>query len=197
MFTGLIQTVGRVSARSDAQLAIARPAEFRDVELGESIAVNGVCLTAVTAQSEITFDLSEETWQRTALGQLSVGDPVNLERAMRASDRLGGHVVQGHVDGVGTVVSVTSAGESSVWTFRVPDDLARFLVDKGSVAVDGISLTVVRPRGPEFDVAIIPHTLAHTNLHARRPGDAVNIEVDVLAKYVARLIEPYRSPNPA
>jgi riboflavin synthase len=197
MFTGLIHTVGRVASRAETRLTISRPEEFTDVVLGESIAVNGVCLTAITADDFIAFDLSPETWQRTALGELTPGAPVNLERAMRASDRLGGHVVQGHVDGVGQVVSVTPRGESSEWTFRIPSDLTRFLVDKGSVAVDGISLTVVNPRGTEFHVAIIPHTLAHTNLHARQPGDSVNIEVDVLAKYVARLLEPYRPASSA
>ena len=190
MFTGLVQAVGKVRFRDDSQLEVSTPASFapEGFDAGESIAVNGVCLTVVATEGGILFDISEETWRRTALGRLEVGQFVNLERAMLPTTRFGGHVVQGHVDTVSTLVSAEE--ERFVWRLDAAYD--RYLIDKGSIALDGISLTVVSPevtdRGAEFETWIIPHTKAHTNLQDRRPGDPVNVEFDVLAKYVEKMI---------
>jgi riboflavin synthase len=155
------------------------------------VAVNGVCLTVVANDEEsLAFDLSEETLDRTALGRLRPGDAVNLERPVTLTTRLGGHLVQGHVDGVGDVVSVTPQEGGSTIVVQAPEDLGRYLVEKGSVTVDGVNLTVTGLEGPRFSVALIPHTLAVTTLGTARPGDPVNLEVDVLAKYVERLLGP-------
>ena len=159
------------------------------IALGESIAVNGCCLTVVASDPFLEFDLSEETFSRTTLGAFKPGSKVNLERAMRLGDRLGGHIVQGHVDGVGAVVSVREEAGSWVMRFSVPTGSERYLIDKGSVCLDGVSLTVVSPVGNEFEVAVIPHTWAYTNLSSLRIGDAVNVEFDVLAKHVERLMQ--------
>jgi riboflavin synthase len=158
--------------------------------VGSSIAVNGVCLTVVErGPDHLGFGLSEETLRRTSLAGLSPADPVNLERPVTLTTRLGGHLVQGHVDGVGEVVGVEAAPAGGAWlTIRPPAELVRYLVDKGSVSVDGVSLTVAGVDGDAFSVALIPHTLAVTTLGAAGAGDAVNLEVDVLAKYVERLL---------
>ena len=195
MFTGIIQTVGRIARLEprggDVRLAIDTAGlDLTDVQLGDSIAVSGVCLTAVTLEARgFSADVSNETLSLTTLGKLKAGDPVNLEKALRLADRLGGHLVSGHVDGLGKVVSVTPDGRSQRWVFEVPTTLSRYIAAKGSVCIDGTSLTVNEVAGQRFGVNLIPHTVENTAFHARRPGDAVNIEIDMLARYVARLAE--------
>ena len=194
MFTGLVQVVGRVAVKDGLRLQVAAPTGWPLPEdpwqTGESIAIQGVCLTYLPdASGLLTFDLSEETLARTTLGDLQVGSPVNLERAMRPQDRLGGHIVQGHVDATAVVESVTENAGSWTMRFRVPESGGRYLIDKGSVCLDGVSLTVVSPVDDAFEVAIIPHTWGQTSLSARQAGDRVNVEYDVLAKHVERLLE--------
>lgn len=188
MFTGIVEELGKVSSREGARLRIDASAVLEGSELGASIAVNGCCLTVVATDSTSWWeaDVSDETYSRTNLGRLSPGDPVNLERPMALGERLGGHIVLGHVDAVGTVVE--SAPNLVV---RIPRDLMHLIVEKGSVTVDGISLTAFDLTSDTFRVAVIPHTQAVTTLGVRRPGDEVNIEMDVLAKHVERLIEPH------
>lgn len=189
MFTGIVEARGRVAAIEGGRLAVASDALARDGTVGESLAVNGVCLTVTSLrEGTISFDLAEETLGRTTLGSLAPGDPVNLERPLTLLARLGGHLVQGHVDGVGTVAEVRGAGSGAEMTIGAPDGLLRYLVEKGSVAVDGVSLTVAALDGERFTVALVPHTLEATTLGVRREGDRVNLEVDVLAKYVERLL---------
>jgi riboflavin synthase len=194
MFTGLVQVVGRVEVVAGLRLQVAAPALWPLAndpwQEGESIAIQGVCLTYLPDPSELlTFDLSEETLARTTLGDLRPGSPVNLERAMRPNDRLGGHIVQGHVDATATVESIVEQEGSWTMRFRVPAGGGRYLIDKGSICLDGVSLTVVSPDEDTFEVAIIPHTWANTSLSVRQPGDRVNVEYDVLAKHVERLLE--------
>jgi len=190
MFTGIVEELGRLESLRDGRLRIAATRVIDGVEIGESIAVNGCCLTVVAfGDGWWEADVSDETISRTSLARLNDGDGVNLERAVRANDRLGGHVVQGHVDAVGEVVHPVPD-----LRVRVPDGLLRYLVEKGSVTVDGVSLTVVQPLDDGFTVAIIPHTADVTTLGAKQPGDLVNIEVDVMAKYVERLVTAYLPP---
>ncbi len=191
MFTGLVEELGTIANREDrengARLVISAALVTSDIHNGDSIAVNGVCLTAlgVTSRS-FAADVSPETLDRTTLGRLEVGSPVNLERAVTPATRLGGHMVQGHVDGRGTFVSAKPQGDFWTVTVGFPSELARYFVEKGSVAVEGISLTIARLRDDSFDFAIIPKTWEVTNLHSLKPGDPVNLEVDVIAKYVER-----------
>jgi riboflavin synthase len=191
MFTGIVEERGVVEARVDHALTVACRVVLRDADVGASLAVNGVCLTVVErAGGSLRFDLSEETLARTSLRRLAAGDPVNLERPLTLAGRLGGHLVQGHVDGVGTVGAVTpdDTGGATV-RLVVPAELLRYLVPKGSVAVDGVSLTVASLDDEGCTIAVIPHTRAVTTFGSIREGDPVNIETDVLAKYVERLIE--------
>lgn len=199
MFTGLVEEKGRVVAIDDlgdsVRLVLHGPKVVSDAAHGDSIAVNGCCLTVMAQPDAESFavDVMRESLDRTSIGDLAVGDEVNLERAVAAGQRLGGHVVQGHVDGTGRVLDRTPSEHWEVVRFSVPADLARYLVPKGSITVDGTSLTVVDvvddgPDGPWFSVSLIPVTLADTVLGTRRPGDRVNLEVDVLAKYVERLL---------
>jgi riboflavin synthase len=195
MFTGIVSAVCRVvslrSGPAGAVLAVERPPEFGDVAVGESVAVSGVCLTVVppdTPGQPLYFDVSPETLSRSALGGLSPGAGVNLERALRVSDRLGGHVVAGHVDGTAEVLAIAKSGDSWTFTFSLPAALARYGVEKGSISVDGVSLTIASLRDGSFDVAVIPHTFSATTLGERKAGDLVNLEVDVLGKYVERLL---------
>ena len=189
MFTGIVEEVGVVAKISDNAMTIRASKVLEGVKLGDSIAVNGACLTAVEfSQSEFSVDLSPETMRRTSLGQLSVGGPVNLERALLASDRMGGHIVQGHVDGTGRVMSIKPDGDSIIFRIRVPKRLDRYIVEKGFVAVDGISLTVVKRGASSFTLAVIPYTLENTNLAVLSEGDRVNLEADILAKYVESLL---------
>lgn len=185
MFTGLIEEVGQVKHRRGPELCIHAATVLEGLRLDDSIAVNGVCLTAVhQGPSSVTFKVSPETYDKSTLGYLQPGDPVNLERAMSADGRFGGHFVQGHVDGVGSVLGVEPQGEFSMWRFLVPPEIARYLVPKGSIAVDGISLTVVDPDAQSFGVAIIPTTLEKTNLQRKQAGDPVNLEADMLGKHI-------------
>ncbi len=194
MFTGIVQAVGHVARLEprggDLRLHIeAGGLDLDDVRLGDSIAVSGVCLTAVAlAGRGFAADVSNETLALTTLGSLRPGDPVNLEKALRLADRLGGHLVSGHVDGLGKVVAIAPDARSQRWTFELPAALARYVAAKGSVCIDGTSLTVNEVDGTRFGVNLIPHTLAHTAFQARRVGDAVNIEVDLIARYVERLL---------
>ena len=189
MFTGLIEDVGTIGdlrlQQKSAVLTVKTKLPVRSMARGASVAVNGACLTVVKkGPKSFTVDVSPETLQRTSLETLTIGSMVNLERPMRLADRLGGHLVTGHVDGVGTVAAIEKQGEFTIITFEVPAPLGALLVPKGSVAVDGISLTVNVCRKQRFSVAIIPFTLRHTNLRARRVGDKVNIETDLIGKYV-------------
>ena len=188
MFTGIVEELGRVVTREGSRLRIAATTVLEGSEMGASIAVNGCCLTLVATDSSSWWeaDVSAETYSRTNLGSLSAGDPVNLERPMALGERLGGHIVLGHVDAVGTVVA--SAPDLVV---RIPKDLMHLIVEKGSVTVDGISLTAFDLTTNTFRVAVIPHTMQVTTLGVRKPGDQVNIEMDVLAKHVERLVEPH------
>ena len=189
MFTGIVEEVGVVAKISGNAMTVRASKVLEDVKLGDSIAVNGACLTAVDfSRSEFSVDLSPETMRRTSLGQFSVGGPVNLERALLASDRMGGHIVQGHVDGTGRVMSIKADGDSIIFRIRVPKRLNRYIVEKGFVAVDGISLTVVKRGASSFTLAVIPYTLENTNLSAVSVGDRVNLETDILAKYVESLL---------
>lgn len=191
MFTGLVQALGRIrdSRPRAAGIEVSVDSSFEDYVAGESIAVDGVCLT-VTRFHEHGFvaHASEETVSRTTLGQRTRGDRVHLERALRVGDPLGGHVVSGHVDGVGQVVSMDPVGEAVRTSFEVPQRLAAFLAPKGSVTLDGVSLTVNAAVGTRFDVMLVPFTLGETTFEGRGVGAEVNVEVDVLAKYVARLL---------
>jgi len=189
MFTGIIEEIGAISRRSGTELAILAKTVLEDIHEGDSIAVNGVCLTvAAFSKDGFVAQVSPETWSRTALGQLKPGHAVNLERAMRADGRFGGHFVLGHVDGVGRIAAITDQGEFSLWRFDAPDEVAQYLVPKGSVAIDGISLTVVAPERNAFSVAIIPTTLKNTTLGAKRPNDRVNLEADVIGKHIRHYI---------
>lgn len=185
MFTGLIEEVGAVARRQGAALCILAETVRADLALGDSVSVNGACLTVSRLEEKgFSVQVSPETYARTTLGQLQPGHPVNLERAMPSDGRFGGHFVLGHVDGIGKVESIQEQGQFSLWRFRAPAEVAKYLVPKGSIAIDGISLTVVEPVGDTFGVAIIPTTLAKTALGMRRPGDAVNMEADVIAKHI-------------
>lgn len=201
MFTGIIQTVGRIARLEprggDVRLYVdTAELDLSDVQLGDSIAVSGVCLTAVTLEPRgFGADVSNETLALTTLGKHKAGDPVNLEKALRLADRLGGHLVSGHVDGVGKVVSVTPDGRSLRWVFEAPANLSRYIAAKGSICIDGTSLTVNEVNGHRFGVNLIPHTVEHTAFKARRPGDAVNLEVDVVARYIERLIGSGEPPR--
>jgi len=193
MFTGIIEEMGRIRrltvTADGGEIAIAAEKSLDGLHVGESIAVNGVCLT-VSSLERMGFaaGLSAETVRRTTLGRLAVGAAVNLERALRVDSRWGGHIVQGHIDGTGKLMARRVEGESQVLRFSYPPELARYIVLKGSIAVDGISLTVAGLNEHWFEVAVIPHTLTVTNLGTLRTGDEVNLEVDILAKYVERML---------
>jgi riboflavin synthase len=193
MFTGIVEELGEIVALDrdgdSARLTVRGPLVVSDAVHGASIAVNGVCLTVVDIKDDaFTVDVMKETLDRSSLAALAPGSPVNLERPVRPADRLGGHIVQGHVDGVGEIVSREPGERWDVVTIGLPADLARYVVDKGSITVDGISLTVVEARDDAFTVALIPTTLELTTLGRKQAGDPVNLEVDVVAKYVERLI---------
>lgn len=194
MFTGLVAGVGRLAARDarggDARLRIdAGTLPFGQVQLGESIAVNGCCLTVVAFDAHsFAVDASNETLALTTLGNLAIDAPVNLERAMLPTDRLGGHLVSGHVDGLATATQRWDDARAVRWRFEAPMALLRYVAHKGSVCVDGVSLTVNTVDDQGFEVALIPHTVEHTAFHALQVGNAVNIEVDLLARYVERLL---------
>jgi len=185
MFTGIVEEMGRVSSASAYRLEVSCERVMVDSDVDSSLAVNGVCLTVVRrGDKTLAFDVTPETLARSSLGRLRVGDPVNLERPITLSTRLGGHLVQGHVDGLGTVVSVEPNEAGATLSLRVPAGLMRYIVEKGSVCVDGISLTVAAVQGDTFSISLIPHTLEVTTLGTAAPGDPVNLEADVIAKYV-------------
>jgi riboflavin synthase len=199
MFTGIIEEVGQVKSlqhsENTATLQVEADKILEGLQLGDSIAVNGVCLTVRRkAARHFAAELSEETVSRSNLGGLKAGIPVNLERPLLPTTRLGGHFVQGHVDGVGKVLSIQADRGFAVWEFSLPASIRRYVVEKGSIAIDGISLTVASLRPESFGVALIPYTLENTNLRTRKVGDQVNLECDVLAKYVESLLN--RSPVP-
>jgi len=195
MFTGIISDLGTVAARDGGRFAIRCSYAAESVALGASIACDGACLTAVEVTPEpgggctFTVDVSNETLAKTTLDEWRPGRRVNLERALKAGEELGGHLVAGHVDGVGRIVDMRDDGESRRFTVEAPAGLVRYIASKGSVALDGISLTVNEVALDRFGINIIPHTLTHTTLGARKPGDRVNLEVDLIARYVARLID--------
>ena len=194
MFTGLVEEVGRVSrleGNDMVSLSVRADRVLEGTCVGESVSVNGACLTVNELGAEtLTFYAMPETLRRTALGALGEGDPVNLERAMGAQGRFGGHIVQGHVDGVGEVLEVHPEGDAQIWEFKAPAEVLRYTVEKGSICVDGISLTVVALTEASFTVSILPQTRNGTNLRELAPGDPVNLEADILGKYVERLLEP-------
>ena len=185
MFSGIIEEVGAVAKRGGAELTVLAQKVLEDVKLGDSMSIDGACMTVVEFDdSSFVVQVSPESFDCTTLGDLKAGDAVNLERAMALGDRFGGHLVQGHVDGVGRVEGIEKQGEFMMWTFRAPPQVARYLIPKGSVAIDGISLTVVNPDADTFAVAIIPTTLQETKLHSKCVGDPVNMEADVFGKHI-------------
>ncbi len=193
MFTGIIETTGTISAletgTNDTRLSIGVGSmSLEDVSLGDSIAVNGVCLTAVAINSdEFAVDVSPETLSRTSLGKLGINSPVNLEKALRLSDRLGGHLVSGHVDGLGILQERQQQGRYERLSFKMPADLSRYIAQKGSITIDGISLTVNEVNNEQFSVQIIPHTSEKTIISTYQHGTVVNLEVDLIARYLERL----------
>ncbi|MEJ7631613.1 MAG: riboflavin synthase [Rubrobacteraceae bacterium] len=194
MFTGLVEGTGRIVSLEPGgmtRLVVSANLAGDDARIGDSVSVNGVCLTVNEVdRDELVFHAMPETLRRTALGDLSKGSLVNLERAMGAGSRFGGHIVQGHVDGVGEMLGVRPEGDAQMWTFTAPADVLRYTVEKGSVCVDGISLTVASLDEGAFDVSILPQTRENTNLRELKAGRKVNLEADVIGKYVERLMEP-------
>lgn len=197
MFTGLVETTGSVLSVEDGGMARIRISALGlapGTRFGDSISVNGVCLTVSDEEDGVlVFNAMRETLRRTALGSLEEGTIVNLERAMSPRDRFGGHIVQGHVDGVGEVLGIRSEGDAEIWEFGAPETVLRYTVEKGSICVDGISLTVVEVTEAGFTVSILPQTRAATNLRKLSPESRVNLEADVIGKYVERLLEPWIS----
>lgn len=200
MFTGIIEELGTIrniaTAQDGARLQVSAKIVLSDAKLGNSIAVNGVCLTVVEQAADwFAADVSAETLRRTSLKQARIGSRINLERAMSATSRFGGHIVQGHVDGTGELLEAKAVGKS--WTVRIgfPSELARYIVEKGSITVDGISLTVAKLGTNWFEIAVIPHTWNVTNLSTLTRGAMVNLEVDIIAKYVERMIGAYAVPS--
>lgn len=200
MFTGIIEEVGTVKtvqhSGNSSFIRIEAKKILEDVRLGDSIAVNGVCLT-VTHFDSTTFqaDVMNETLSRSSLGALRNGSPVNLERAMAADGRFGGHIVSGHIDGTGTIADISNDGIAVWYTVSAPPEILRYIVEKGSIAIDGISLTVAKITDSTFSVSIIPHTASHTVLGTKKVGDTVNLENDIIGKYVEKLIRPAEAPK--
>ena len=194
MFTGIIEEVGRVISAGAGELVIAASEVMAGMEAGASMAVNGACLTVTDFdQNSFSTKVMPETLRRTNLGRLVAGDRVNLERALPLGGRLGGHLVEGHVDNVGRVVSITREGEARLISFYAPPEVMDYLVEKGFIAVDGVSLTIVSQNSGSFGVSVVDYTLKHTTLGSRRGGDVVNLEVDIIAKYVKQFSQGYRS----
>ena len=200
MFTGIVEEMGRISAirqgAKSAQLTIQAQTVLEGTKIGDSIAVNGVCLTVTTlSPNAFTADVMAESLRRSALGELSTGSPVNLERAMAANGRFGGHIVSGHIDGTGTISSFRRE-DNAVWvTVSTPANLLRYIVEKGSITIDGVSLTVAAVTQRDVSVSLIPHTGAQTILLQKRVGDKVNLECDIIGKYVEKLLQPHRETN--
>ncbi len=197
MFTGIIEEIGTIKSvkrgSASAILTIAASAVLEDVHLGDSIAVNGVCLTVTGfGRNLFTADVMHETLNRSSLGTLRPGSHVNLERAMKADGRFGGHIVSGHIDGTGTITDIRRDDNAIWYTIKTPPELMRFIIEKGSIAIDGISLTVAAEQKDRFRVSIIPHTAAETILSEKKNGDIVNLENDCIGKYAAKLLQPYQ-----
>jgi riboflavin synthase len=191
MFTGIVEELGRVVSRDGGRIVVRCPIAAADASIGDSLSIDGVCLTVIALDGdEVSFDISRETFDRTSLGTLDAGAPVNVERPATLASRLGGHLVQGHVDGIARVTGVQPDIDGGArLSVRLPTHLLRFVVEKGSITLDGVSLTVAALRGDEIDVALIPHTLGATTLGTARLDDPLNVEVDVVAKYVAKNME--------
>lgn len=192
MFTGLIEEVGKIQKIEEnveySRLSVEAEKVLDDLAIGDSLSVNGTCLTVISSDAHTcTVDVMNETWSRTALGELKPGDPINLERAMRLGDRFGGHVVSGHIDGTGKISKCIPDDNAIRYHIEAAPELLRGIVEKGSIAIDGISLTVVSVSDTDFSVSIIPHTLEMTNLSAKDVGDAVNLELDIIGKYIEKL----------
>lgn len=203
MFTGIVEEVGKVTGikeeRGTRRLTLSASRMIKELKKGDSIAVSGVCLTAVNlTPNSVAFDLAEETWTRTSFSRMHEGALVNLELPMRADGRFGGHIVQGHVDGTGEFVALDRIpGADDYWLrIRIPEDLERYVIFKGSLSIEGISLTVAKIEGTEVTVAIIPHTREMTNLRSLKPGDPVNLEVDMIAKYVEKMMKGESPSSP-
>ena len=198
MFTGIIEEVGQIQRIGAGQLAVACHRVTGDVQIGDSIAVNGVCLTVTGFdKNHFTADVMPETIRRTEFRELKKGSPVNLERALTLASRLGGHIVSGHIDGTGEVISFTEEGNAILLKVAAGSDLLRYIVEKGSVALDGISLTVAAVTEQDFTVSLIPHTREVTNLGSKKPGSPINIETDVLGKYVEKMLAGSPAPGAA
>lgn len=200
MFTGIIEEIGTVKAikknAASAELQIGCKTVLEDIHLGDSIAVNGVCLTATSFDSSgFTADVMHETLDRSSLGSLKPGSAVNLERAMAAGGRFGGHIVSGHIDGTGRIAKLERDANAIWYTIKCESRLLRYVIEKGSIAIDGISLTVAKVSPGDFSVSIIPHTLGQTILSQKKPGDTVNLENDCIGKYVERLMQPETVPQ--
>lgn len=194
MFAGIVEEVGRVVEAKPDRLVIQADAVLEGVRVGDSVNVNGACLTAVVVEdNRFTVDVSPETLRRTNLGALKPGDAVDLERALAVADRIGGHIVQGHVEATGKVLSIEPDGDSLVVRFQAPPQVMRYVVSKGFIAVDGISLTVVDCDSSSFSVSVIPYTRDHTVLGGRQAGDQVNLETDIVARYVEQFVNPNRA----
>ncbi|HEU5126750.1 MAG TPA: riboflavin synthase [Glycomyces sp.] len=190
MFTGIVEELGEVVKAGESSLSIRGPLVTSDARFGDSIAVNGVCLTVVALEGDVfTADVMAETYRRSAVGALEPGDRVNLERAATLTTRLGGHLVQGHVDGVGEIIAREPAAEWVEVAFRLPEHLSKYVVEKGSITVDGVSLTVAAVAGDEFTVGLIPATLEATTLGRKQVGDSVHLEADVIAKHTEKLLQ--------
>jgi riboflavin synthase len=194
VFTGIVAEVGKIISIQPDRLEIAADRILKGIELGGSIAVNGACLTATSFTSaSFWVGLSPETIRRTNLGMLKTGDPVNLEHPMTLGGELGGHLVQGHVDGTGKIIGIVSEGSSTVFRFEAPSDIMRYLVEKGFIAIEGISLTITGRDSGTFQVSVIEYTRTHTNLISHNVGDPVNLEVDIMAKYIEQFMKSQRS----
>ncbi len=200
MFSGIVEDIGTVQALEEKDKGVllrigVRKIDAGELDLGESVAVNGICLTVVSAgDGSFSVDASHETLSRTNLSGLRAGSGVNLERSLRVGDRMGGHIVTGHVDGVGVVQSIAPVGESKVFSFSIPPSLAKYVVEKGSIAVDGVSLTVNSVKDTEFSVNIIPYTLRETTFSEFRRGREVNVECDIIGKYVEKMLSGTNPP---
>ena len=193
MFTGIVEELGRILSREGGRIVVRCPIAASDAAIGDSISIDGVCLTVIAIDGDqASFDISRETFDRTSLGALRTDDPVNVERPATLASRIGGHLVQGHVDGIARVTAVRQDAEGgALLSVRLPAPLLRYVVEKGSITLDGVSLTVAAIHGDEIDVALIPHTLQATTLGVIHPDDPLNLEVDVVAKYVAKNMAKY------